>query len=73
MLLLHAETKEIGFGDDKVQVLVVELCDVFGRARVRRLRCEFFKEDPGYRREEVDMRRRVESLLEVVCYGLQIL
>ena len=73
MLLLHAETEEVWLGDDKVEVLVVKLRDVLGCARVRRLRREFFEEDPGYRGEEVDVCWRVKPLLEVACYGLEVL
>lgn len=70
MLFLHAETEEIGLGDNKVEVLVVQLRDVFGCARVRCLRCELFEENPGYRREKVDVSWRVKPLFEVACYGL---
>lgn len=70
MFFLHAETEEIGLGDDEVEVLVIELRNVFGCARVRRLRRKFFQQDPRYRGEEVDVSWRVEPLFEVACYSL---
>lgn len=73
MLLLHAEAEEVRLRDNEVEVLVVELRDVLGRARVRRLCREIFEEHPGYRGEEVDVRRRVESLLEVARDGFEVL
>lgn len=73
MLLLHAEAKEVRLGDDEVEVLIVELRNVFGRARVRRVCREVFEEDPRYRGEKVDVRWGVESLLEVARDGFKVL
>lgn len=72
MLLLHAEAEEIRLGDDKVDVLIVHLCDLFRGSRSSRLRGKVFQQRPRYRREEVEVGRAVKSLLEVVGDRFQI-
>lgn len=73
MLFLHAEAEEVWFGNNEVEILVVELRNMFGCARIRRLCREIFEKDPRYRGEEVDVRWGIEPLLEVVCDGGEVL
>lgn len=43
MFLLHPETKEVGLGDDEVEVLVVNLCNLFRGACCGCLRREILQ------------------------------
>lgn len=46
VLLLHSQAKQIGFGNNEVEILVKQLRNVFGCARRGSLRCEVFQHDP---------------------------
>jgi hypothetical protein len=47
--------EQVWFGNDEVEVLVVDLCEVFCCSRCDCLSTEVFEERPRYTREEVNV------------------
>lgn len=48
MLLLHAEAEQIWLGDDEVQILVIDLGNLFRGSGSSCLCCEVLQKWPGY-------------------------
>lgn len=71
-LLAHTQAEQVGFADNEVQVLVEDLTDALGGVRLGRLRCEVFEQWPWNGREEVDVCRRIQAVLQVLSDALQV-
>ena len=70
---LHVQVKQVWFGDDEVQVLVVDLRQMLRRVCLHYLGTKVFEERARYAGEEVQVRWAVEAAREVGRDGLEVL
>lgn len=70
---LHVQVEQVWLGNDKVQVLVVDLCQVLCGVRLHYLGAEIFEKWSRYAGEEVQVRGAVQSAREIGRDGLEIL
>ena len=70
---LHVQVEQVRFGDDEVQVLVVDLRQMLRRVCLDYLGTKVFEERARYAGEEVQVRWAVEAAREVGCDGLEVL
>ena len=65
--------EQIWFRDDEIEILVVDLGQVFGRARGDGLGAEVFEKGPWYAGKEVDVGRAVQAAGEIGGDDVEIL
>lgn len=73
MLLLHAQTEQIRFGNSEVEILIKKLRNLIRGACIGCLCCKIFEEDAGEGGEEVDVGGGVEPLLQIGGDMLEVL
>ena len=71
-ILAQTQTEQVGFGDNEIQVLIINLRDVLRRSRRGDLRGKIFQERAWHGGEEVDIGGGVEAAGQVFRNGLDI-